>query len=107
MRITYLKRVVLTIGIVPVLALFFLASSSAQTVRFTDAASIMGRKCVMCHGQKVEKHFDSNRKDEELVQIVLKGEKPEKPPNMPAYEEKGVTADQAKALVDYMKSLKQ
>jgi hypothetical protein len=40
------------------------------------------------------------------VQIVLKGKKPEKPPNMPAYEEKGITEDQAKALVAHMKSLK-
>jgi hypothetical protein len=37
---------------------------------------------------------------------VLKGKKPEKPPNMPAFEERGITADQAKALVAYMKTLK-
>jgi hypothetical protein len=37
----------------------------------------------------------------------MKGKKAEKPPNMPAFEEKGVTADQAKALLDYMKSIKQ
>jgi hypothetical protein len=30
----------------------------------------------------------------------------EKPPNMPAFEEKGITADQAKALVGFMKSQK-
>ena len=35
-----------------------------------------------------------------------KGKKPEKPPNMPGYEEKGITEDQAKALVAYMKSIK-
>ena len=42
----------------------------------------------------------------DLVQAVLKGKKPEKPPNMPAYEEKGINEEQAKALVAYMKSLK-
>jgi hypothetical protein len=31
----------------------------------------------------------------------------EKPPNMPGFAEKGITADQAKALVAHMKSLKQ
>jgi len=36
----------------------------------------------------------------------MKGKKPEKPPNMPAYEEKGVTAEQAKALVAHVKQLK-
>jgi len=30
----------------------------------------------------------------------------EKPPNMPGYEEKGITEDQAKALVGFMKSQK-
>jgi cytochrome c5 len=41
-----------------------------------------------------------------MVQAILKGKKPEKPPNMPAYGEKGITEDQAKALVAFMKSLK-
>jgi hypothetical protein len=41
-----------------------------------------------------------------LVKIILDGKAAEKPPNMPAYKDKGVTAEQAKALVDYMKSLK-
>jgi hypothetical protein len=40
------------------------------------------------------------------VEIVLKGKKAEKPPHMPAYATKGVTAEQAKALVDHMKQLK-
>jgi hypothetical protein len=38
--------------------------------------------------------------------VVLKGKKVEKPPHMPAYAEKGVSAEQAKALVDHMKQLK-
>ena len=44
--------------------------------------------------------------DEQLIDAVMKGKKPEKPPNMPAYGEKGVTAEQAKALVEHMKQLK-
>jgi len=36
----------------------------------------------------------------------MKGKNPEIPPNMPAYGEKGVTPEQAKALVDHMKQLK-
>ena len=57
-------------------------------------------------GQKAEKKFDSSLPDEQLIDIVMKGKKPEKPPNMPAYGEKGVTAEQAKALVEHMKQLK-
>jgi mono/diheme cytochrome c family protein len=110
MNITYLKRVVAAMGTVTMLALVFLVSGAAQTdaVKFTDAASYYkDAKCVVCHGQKAEKKFNAELKDEELVEIVLKGKKPEKPPNMPAYEAKGLTAEQAKAVVDYMKSLKQ
>ena len=58
------------------------------------------------HGAKAEKKFDATLADDVLLQAVLKGKKPEKPPNMPAFEERGITADQAKALVDYMKSVK-
>ena len=71
-----------------------------------DAAGTYKSKCVACHGTKAEKKFDGTLADDVLVQAVLKGKKPEKPPNMPAFEEKGITADQAKALIDYMKSVK-
>ena len=71
-----------------------------------DAGATYKTKCVACHGQKAEKKFDSALPDEQLIDIIMKGKKPEKPPNMPAYGEKGVTAEQAKALVEYMKQLK-
>jgi len=72
----------------------------------SDTAAYYTSKCVMCHGKKAEKKFDTTMTDEQLVDVVLKGKKAEKPPNMPAYGEKGVTAEQAKALVDHMKALK-
>jgi hypothetical protein len=59
-----------------------------------------------CDGPKAEKKFDSSLPDAQLVDIVMNGKKPEKPPNMPAYGAKGITADQAKALVEQMKQLK-
>ena len=106
MRTTYLKRSGVAIVTVTLLALGFLVSGAAQTeVKFADATSYYRRKCVVCHGRN-EKKFNAELKEEELVEIVLKGKKPEKPPNMPAYEAKGLTADQAKVMVDYMKSLK-
>jgi mono/diheme cytochrome c family protein len=72
----------------------------------SDPQAYYKAKCVLCHGQKAEKKFDSSLPDEQLIDIVMKGKKPEKPPNMPAYGEKGVTAEQAKGLVEYMKQLK-
>ena len=71
-----------------------------------DAAGTYKAKCFACHGAKAEKKFDSALADDALMQSVLKGKKPEKPPNMPAFEERGITPDQAKALVGYMKSIK-
>jgi len=82
------------------------AGARANQEQF-DAAATYKAKCVACHGAAAEKKFDTAIADADLVQIVLKGKKPEKPPNMPAYGEKGITEDQAKALVAHMKSLKQ
>lgn len=71
-----------------------------------DGAATYKAKCVVCHGQKAEKKFDVSLPDQQLIDIVLKGKKPDKPPNMPAYGEKGVTTEQAAALVEHMKQLK-
>jgi mono/diheme cytochrome c family protein len=71
-----------------------------------DAAATYKAKCQMCHTPTASKSFDATKADEELVAIVLKGKKPEAGPAMPAYETKGVTEDQAKAMVAFMKSIK-
>ncbi|HYV10469.1 MAG TPA: cytochrome c [Pyrinomonadaceae bacterium] len=75
-------------------------------VRPAEPAEVYKTKCVACHGKKAEKKFDTTISDDQMVEAILKGKKAAKPPNMPAYGEKGVTAEQAKALVDYMKQLK-
>jgi len=82
------------------------AASPTEGGEQFDAGATYKSKCVACHGQKAEKKFDASLPDQQLVDIVMKGKKPEKPPNMPAYGEKGFTPDQAKALVDHMKQLK-
>ena len=90
-----------------VLVGLMIVSAGARSTDDFDAAASYKAKCFACHGAKAEKKFDSAKADEEHLQIILKGKKAEKPPNMPAFEEKGITAEQAKALLDYMKSLKQ
>ena len=85
---------------------FLIASVPARTSTQDDTAALYKSKCFACHGATAEKKFDATKADDDLIQIVLKGKKMEKPPNMPGYEEKGITADQSKALVAYMKSLK-
>ena len=108
MKITQLKKVGIITITIAAFIMVFLVSGAAQTdVKFVDAASYYkDAKCVICHGPKAEKKFDTALKDEEMVGIVLNGKKAEKPPNMPSYQAKGIAAEQAKALVDYMKQLK-
>jgi len=87
-------------------ALFLGAALAQGEAQPSDPAAYYKTKCVACHGPKAEKRFDASLTDEQYLEAILKGKKPEKPPNMPAYGEKGVTPDQAKALLDYMKQLR-
>ncbi len=63
-------------------------------------------KCAMCHTATASKFFDPAKTDEHHVQAILKGQKGEKPPFMPGFEAKGMTAETATALVAYMRTLK-
>ena len=104
-----LKRYAVTMTVAIILTLLGVVSAGAgnPSPEVFDAAKTYKGKCVTCHGPKAEKKFDTAKPDDEHVQIILKGKKAEKPPHMPGYESKGVTADQAKALLDYMKSIRQ
>ena len=103
-----LRTFALGIAVAITLTLLGIVSAGARNSHTQDFdAATTYKKCVACHGPKAEKKFDATKSDDEHVQIILKGKKAEKPPNMPAYETKGITADQAKALLDYMKTLRQ
>ena len=103
-----IKFITMTAMLAAMFAAVVMVSASSRTIRDdqSDAAATYKTKCVACHGQKAEKKFDSTLTDQQMIDTVMKGKKPEKPPNMPAYGEKGVTADQAKTLVEHMKQLK-
>ena len=101
------KNIAITITAIFLFGVLFYSVAPAQgEAQPSDPAAFYKAKCVVCHGQKAEKKFDTTLTDEQHLEAILKGKKPEKPPNMPAYGEKGVTADQAKALLDHMKQLK-
>ena len=87
--------------------LFYSVAPAQGEAQPSDPAAYYKAKCVICHGPKAEKKFDASLTDEQYIDAILKGKKPEKPPNMPAFEERGITGDQAKALVAYMKSIKE
>ena len=104
-----MRKLIMTSVAVVAAAVFFGTLARAVAITETQAAEpadFYKGKCVACHGKKAEKKFDTSLTDDQLVEAVLKGKKAEKPPHMPSYEDKGVTAEQAKALVDYMKQLK-
>ena len=84
----------------------FITARAHSDVQPSDTAAYYTSKCVACHGKKAEKKFDASLPDEQLIDIVLKGKKVEKPPNMPGYGDKGVSSEQAKALIAHMKQLK-
>jgi mono/diheme cytochrome c family protein len=100
------KKQALALASVSFAVALLMTAVPARTAVQDDAGALYKTKCAACHGPAAEKKFDATRPDAELIEAVLKGKKPEKPPNMPGYEEKGITADQAKALVDFMKSQK-
>jgi mono/diheme cytochrome c family protein len=102
-----LKNITIAITVIFLLSMVFLAVGLAQgEAQPSDPAAYYKAKCVACHGQKAEKKFDDTLTEEQKLDAILKGKKPEKPPNMPAYGEKGVTPEQAKGLLEYMKQLR-
>ena len=106
MTTTRLKKFAVATVAAPLFATLALVSVPARAGS-DDAATTYKTKCFACHGAKAEKKWDSTRPDDQMVESILKGKKVEKPPNMPGFAEKGIDADQARALIAYMKSLKQ
>ena len=105
-----LKKIAVSAVLLPLLGLMMMNAASTRTraaAEDFDAAGTFKAKCVMCHTAAASKNFDPSKTDEQLVESILKGVKGEKPPFMPAYGEKGVTAEQAKALAAYMRSVRQ
>ena len=101
------KNITIAIAAIFLFTMVFLSVAPAQSeVQPSDPVAFYKGKCVVCHGQKAEKKFDPALTDEQYLEAILKGKKPEKPPNMPAYGDKGVTEDQAKALLAHMKELR-
>ena len=103
-----LKTITVAAMLTGFLATVVMVSAASRTTgedQF-DAGATYKAKCVACHGQKAEKKFDAALPEDQMVDAIMKGKKVEKPPHMPAYGEKGVTAEQAKAMIEHMKQLK-
>ncbi|HEX6127161.1 MAG TPA: cytochrome c [Pyrinomonadaceae bacterium] len=92
----------------PLVAVTVLSGSKGMVVSAMgeDPAVTYKAKCAVCHSPKAEKFFDPAKAEDVHVEAILKGKKGEKPPYMPGFEAKGMTPDEAKALVTYMKGLR-
>lgn len=101
-----IKKIAAALIGIPLVAAALWFSVPVRGANEDDMAAMYNGKCKMCHGATAEKKMDKTKADDALIQIVLDGKAAEKPPNMPAFKDKGITPDQAKALVAYMKSLK-
>lgn len=101
-----MKKIAAALIGIPLVATALLVAVPARSAADDDTAALYNTKCKMCHGATAEKKVDKTKADDALIQVVLDGKTAEKPPNMPAFKEKGITADQAKSLVGYIKSLK-
>ena len=102
-----MKPGVVVAGVMLAATLMIVSVRARASADDFDAAGTYKAKCFACHGAKAEKKWDSTQPEDQMVASILKGKKAEKPPNMPGFEEKGITPDQAKALVAYMKSIKE
>ena len=103
-----IKLFATAILILPLLALVVFRTDTVKATSpvVDDPAAVFKAKCAACHSPKAERFFDAAKPEEEQIEAVLKGKKGEKPPYMPGFEAKGMTRDDAKALVEYMKALR-
>lgn len=109
MRTNLIKflTVISFVSMIAIVGVFNVGPAKVKASADDDAATMYTKfACVGCHTKTAAKFFDPSKSEAEHVQVILKGKKAEKPPNMPAYEAKPMTEDQAKSLVTYMKSLK-
>lgn len=108
MKTNLLKLVTIALFALGVFALMGLRDNTTRVLAAVDddPATVYKAKCAMCHSPKAEKSYDPAKPIEEQTEIILKGKKGEKPPYMPSFEAKGMTAEQAKALAEYMKSVR-
>ena len=103
MKITKLTILVLAIAV----ALFVMVPSLSWAAE--DGAAVYKTKCAACHGAdgagKVGPALKGTKlTDAQVNDLVAKGEAGKKAPHAKAVS--GVTAEQAKAVAEYVKSLK-
>lgn len=108
MNTNRIKLFMIAIFTIPLFAIAILNTKTVNAISIADddVATAYKTKCQACHTAKAEKFYDPAKTDEQHIEVILKGKKGEKPPFMPGFEAKGMTAEQAKGLAEYMKTLR-
>ena len=93
-------------------ALIMLVSAPLSILAADEGAEIYKSKCSMCHGEKGEGKpamkmpaiKGSKLTVDQVVEYLTKGQEGKRPPHSNPIN--GVSADQAKAVAEYVKTLK-
>ena len=63
--------------------------------------------CEECHGAGAEKRFNPDNPEAQMLDSILNGATAEGAKDMPAFSQKGIDEAKAKALIAYMKSIRE
>ena len=72
-----------------------------------DSKAYYKLNCAECHGSEAEKRFNPDSSESQMIDSILNGAKAENTRDMPAFAEKGIDEQRAKALIAYMKSIRE
>ena len=106
----YVHSMKLLTGIIAMMLLAFpVISAPAQSggaKQTFDTAGYYKKKCAECHGSEADKKFNPDLSEQQMLDAILNGQTMEKPPDMPGFADQGINEERAKALLNYMKSLR-
>ena len=91
------------IFVIPVL---FAAMTQTEKQAFAPA-DYYKAKCTECHGSEAQKKFNPDLPESQMIDAILNGTLTQTPPDMPPFADKGINEDRARALIAYMKSLRE
>ena len=97
-------NVVSIVTVIGILVVLGLPHSEKQSF---NRAAYYKANCLECHGTAAEKKFNPDSPEGQMIDSILNGAKAEGSRDMPAFAEKGIDETKAKALIIYMKSIRE
>ena len=83
------------------------ATEFHREIQEFDAKTFYKPNCAECHGSTAEKKFNPDNPESQMIDSILNGAKAEGSKDMPAFTERGIDETKAKALISYMKSIRE